>query len=131
MHVVPLFLAWVKECLPNAAVFPLPVLARPMTSFPDKTAGMQACCTGVGLAMPRERQTLTSQSVSPRLLKFESSVGFAVETSPWLRASASLFAGTTSMSGTSAGGAVRDEGFFLFALVLENNSIPSSIVNLL
>jgi hypothetical protein len=36
----------------NAAVFPLPVLARASTFLPANANGMVAACTGVGLSQP-------------------------------------------------------------------------------
>lgn len=50
----------------KAAVFPLPVWARPRTSSPARIRGMQWRWTWVGFFMPSSAQVLTAHSASPR-----------------------------------------------------------------
>lgn len=49
----------------NAAVFPLPVSARPMRSRPAKAGGMDSCWIGVGLLYPRDSQASHNESMTP------------------------------------------------------------------
>lgn len=49
----------------NAAVFPLPVSARPMRSRPAKAGGMDSCWIGVGLLYPRDSQASHNESMIP------------------------------------------------------------------
>jgi hypothetical protein len=76
--------------------------------------------------MPSERHTCVSQSVRPRLLKLVSPVGFVVDASPWLRASASLFGATLAEAWASTtGGAVDVDNFFRWVLdFFENSAMP-------
>ena len=45
---------------PKAAVLPVPVWAKPMTSLPSSTAGIAWVCMGVGSVMPRAANRFTS-----------------------------------------------------------------------
>lgn len=50
----------------KAAVLPLPVWARPKTSWPARIRGMQWRCTGVGFFIPSSLQVWTAHSARPR-----------------------------------------------------------------
>ena len=57
--------------MPNAAVFPVPVLLRQMTSRPAKMGPNTAACTGVGVVYPRSpipRRSSSDRGSSAKLV---------------------------------------------------------------